>query len=137
MDELVEFIVNNIDVYDFNKYDLRDAINKYYNENYDKDLLDEIIITIKEDLKKSIREKKKIITDEKIRNEIIKAIKNIDKKLTRLQLYALIFKYADTVLPPSITKKELEDINDKLIGSFILNDWYSIYEDEYDTTLEK
>ena len=84
MDELVEFIVNNIDVYDFNKYDLRDAINKYYNENYDKDLLDEIIITIKEDLKKSIREKKKILTDEKIRNEIIKAIKNIDKKLTRL-----------------------------------------------------
>ena len=43
MDELVEFIVNNIDVYDFNKYDLRDAINKYYNENYDKDLLDEIL----------------------------------------------------------------------------------------------
>ena len=33
MDELVEFIVNNIDVYDFNKHDLRDAINKYYNEN--------------------------------------------------------------------------------------------------------
>ena len=47
MDELVEFIVNNIDVYDFNKHDLRDAINKYYNENYDKDLLDEIIISIK------------------------------------------------------------------------------------------
>ena len=132
MDELIEFIVNNIDVYDFNKHDLRDAINKYYNENYDKDLLDEIIISIKEDLKKSIREKKKVISDEKIRNEIIKAIKNIDKKLTRLQLYALIVKYSDTILPPSITKKELEDINNKLIGSFNLNEWYTIYEDEYD-----
>ena len=131
MDELVEFIVNNIDVYDFNKHDLRDAINKYYDENYDRDLLDEIIITIKKDLKKSIREKKNVQTDENIRNEVIKAVKNRDKKLTRLQFYTLIAKYTD-VLPPSITKKELEDISDKLIGSFNLNEWYTIYEDEYD-----
>ena len=131
MDELVEFIVNNIDVYDFNKHDLRDAINKYYNENYDRDLLDEIIITIKEDLMKVIREKKNVLTDENIRNEVIKAVKNRDKKLTRLQFYTLIAKYTD-VLPSSITKKELEYINDKLIGSFNLNDWYTIYEDEYD-----
>ena len=119
MDELVEFITNNIDINDYDKYDLRACINKYFNKNYDKDVLDRIIISINTDLMKAINEKKKVQTDERIRNTIIKDIKNNKKKLTNLQFALMISKQTD-IIPSSVTGKWWDQNKEHLIGSISL-----------------
>ena len=134
MENLIEFIVNNIDVDDYKMNDIRDAINKFFGEKYEKDQLNTLIVSINDELKKAIKEKKKQQTDEKIRNETVKAVKNMDKKLTKLQFYQLISKHTgstSSLLTATQTKKTFEENENKLIGSISLIDWYNIYENEY------
>ena len=131
MEELVEFIVNNIDVNDYDKYDLRDCINKYFNKNYDKKVLDRVLVSINTDLMTAIKEKQKVLTDEKIRNTIIKDIREVDKKLTKLQFATLIAKHSNFI-PTTVTKVWWKQNKERMIGSLTLKEWYNIYKDEYD-----
>ena len=131
MEGLIEFITNNIDINDYDKYDLRACINKYFNSNYEKDVLDRIIISINTDLMKAINEKKKVQTDERIRNTIIKDIKNNKKKLSNLQFASMISKQTD-IIPSSVTGKWWDQNEERLIGSISLKEWFNIYTNEHD-----
>ena len=135
MEGLIEFITNNIDINDYDKYDLRACINKYFNSNYEKDVLDRIIISINTDLMKVINEKKKVQTDERIRNMIIKDIKNNKKKLTNLQFALMISKQTD-IIPSSVTGKWWDQNEERLIGSISLKEWYNIYTNEHEKEWE-